>query len=64
MSALYRPDYRRARELTKEIEAACQELQRMQSDDRASAEDIRDLRDDIHHLQRALFLCGVPEVEA
>jgi len=61
MSALYRPDYRRARELTKEIEAACQELQRMQSDDRASAEDIREQREAIHEMEHALFLCGVPE---
>jgi hypothetical protein len=60
MTRLY-PDHRRAHELRLELEAALQELARMQCDDRASAEDIRDQREAIHEMERALFLCGVPE---
>jgi hypothetical protein len=60
MTRLY-PDRRRAGELTRELAAARQELARMQCDDRASAEDIREQREVINALHRALFLCGVPE---
>jgi hypothetical protein len=60
MTRLY-PDRRRAGELTRELAAARQELARMQCDDRASAEDIREQREAIHEMEHALFLCGVPE---
>jgi hypothetical protein len=50
--------------LTRELAAARQELARMQCDDRASAEDIREQREAIYGMERALFLCGAPKVEA
>jgi hypothetical protein len=60
MNRLY-PDHRRAGELTRELEAARQELAEMQCDDGASADDIREQREVIHEMERALFLCGVPK---
>jgi hypothetical protein len=60
MTRLY-PDHRRAHELRLELEGALQELAEMQCDDGASAENIREQREVINALHRALFLCGVPE---
>lgn len=54
-----RPNYRRARALSLEIEAARNHLVNARGDPSYSAEDIADLRDELHYLQRGLFLTGV-----
>ncbi len=60
VEAAVMPDHRRAHELRLELEAALQELAQMQCDG-ASEDDIRQQREALHYLHRALFLCGVPE---
>ena len=58
MSAL-RPNYRRARALALEIEAARNYLHEAQSDPSMDAEDIAELTAELHHLQHEFFLTGV-----
>lgn len=54
-----RPNYRRARALALEIEAARNHLDEARSDPSYSLEDIEDLKAELHHLEREFFLTGV-----
>ena len=63
MTAL-RPNYRRARELSAEIDEARLELDAARGDPSMSADDIAELRAELHDLEHALWLTGyVPESE-
>lgn len=59
MGETFRPNYRRARALALEIEAARNHLDEAKGDDAISAEEIADLEDELHHLEREFFLTGV-----
>lgn len=56
---LFRPNYRRARALALEIEAARNVLDELRSDPTASAEQIEDIREEINHLEAEFFKTGV-----
>jgi len=56
---MFRPNYRRARALALEIEAARNTLDEMRSDPKASAEAIEDLRAELNHLEAEFFKTGV-----
>jgi hypothetical protein len=58
MSAL-KPNYRRARALALEIEAARQYLHEAQGDPSMDADDIEELKAELRHLDREFFLTGV-----
>lgn len=58
MSAL-KPNYRRARALALEIEAARNYLHEAQSDPSMDADDIEELRAELRDLEREFFLTGV-----
>lgn len=59
MNSVLRPNYRRARALALEIEAARTVLEESRNDASVSLEDIEDLKAELHHLERELFLTGV-----
>jgi uncharacterized membrane protein len=58
---MFRPNYRRARALTLEIEAAAKTLDEARGDAGVTADQIDDLKAEIAHLRRELFMCGVPD---
>lgn len=58
MSAL-RPNYRRARALALEIEAAQQHLEEARGDASYSLDQIDELKAELNHLQHEFFLTGV-----
>jgi hypothetical protein len=59
MNSVLRPNYRRARALALEIEAARNVLDEAQGDPTVSAEDIEELKAELHHLEHEFFLTGV-----
>ena len=59
MNSVIRPNYRRARALALEIEAAKNHLVDCGCDLRGNAEEIEDLKAEIEHLERELSLTGV-----
>ena len=59
MNSVLRPNYRRARALALEIEAARNYLDDARGDPSVSAEEIQDLKDELHHLQSEFFKTGV-----
>ena len=58
MSAI-KPNYRRARALALEIEAARQYLHEAQGDPSMDADDIDELKAELRDLEREFFLTGV-----
>lgn len=54
-----RPNYRRARALALEIEAAQYHFAERQGDPTVSTEDLDELRAELNHLQHEFFLTGV-----
>lgn len=54
-----RPNYRRARVLALEIEAAQQHLEEARRDASYSLEQIEELKAELNHLQHEFFLTGV-----
>lgn len=56
---MFRPNYRRARALALELEAARNTLDELRSDPTASAGDIEELTAEIRHLEREFFKTGV-----
>lgn len=56
---MFRPNYRRARALALEIEAARNTLDELRSDASVSAEAIEDLKDEINYLEAEFFRTGV-----
>ena len=56
---MLRPNYRRARALALEIEAARNTLDELRDDPKASREDIDDLKAEINHLEAEFFRTGV-----
>lgn len=54
-----RPNYRRARALALEIEAARVHLDEVRGDPSYSLEDIEDLKGELHHLEHEFSLTGV-----
>lgn len=59
MNSVLRPNYRRARALALEIEAARNYLDEAQGDPTVGADDIADLKAELHHLEHEFFLTGV-----
>ena len=60
MHSVLRPDYRRARALALEIEAARVRLEEARGDQPYySLEDIEYLKGELHHLEREFFKTGV-----
>ena len=59
MNTVLRPNYRRARVLALEIEAARNYLHEAQSDPSMDAEDIEELKAELHHLEHEFFMTGV-----
>jgi hypothetical protein len=59
MNSCLRPNYRRARALALEIEAAKEHLEECRADPSFSLDDIDELRAELHHLQHEFFLAGV-----
>jgi hypothetical protein len=57
--SVLRPNYRRARTLALEIEAARNYLHEAQGDPSIGAEDIEELKAELHHLEREFSLTGV-----
>ena len=58
MSAI-KPNYRRARALALEIEAARNYLDEAQGDPSMDADDIEELKAELRYLEREFFLTGV-----
>ena len=58
MSAI-KPNYRRARALALEIEAARNYLDEAQGDPSMGADDIEELKAELRYLEREFFLTGV-----
>jgi len=56
---MFRPNYRRARALALEIEAARNYLHEAQGDPSMDAEDIAELKAELQHLEHEFFLTGV-----
>lgn len=56
---MMRPNYRRARALAFEIEAAREHLDAARGDPSCSREDIEDLKGELHHLEHEFFKTGV-----
>ena len=59
MNSVLRPNYRRARALALDIEAAKNRLVDCGCDLRGNAEEIEDLKAEIAHLEREFWLTGV-----
>ena len=59
MHSILRPNYRRARALALEIEAARVHLDEARSDPSYTLDDIEDLKAELHHLEREFSLTGV-----
>lgn len=59
MTSILRPNYRRARALALEIEAARNVLEGVRNDPSASLDDTEDLKAELNHLEREFFLTGV-----
>ena len=59
MNSVLRPNYRRARALALEIEAAKNHLSDCGCDLRGNAKEIEDLKAEISHLEREFSLTGV-----
>lgn len=59
MGSVLRPNYRRARALTLEIEAARNNLDEAKADPTYTIEEIDEFRSEINHLEREFFLTGV-----
>lgn len=59
MHGALRPNYRRARALALEIEAATNHLDEARGDPSYSLQDIEELKAELHHLQHEFFLTGV-----
>ena len=59
MHSVLRPNYRRARALALEIEAARVRLEEARGDPSYSLEDIEYLKGELHHLEREFFKTGV-----
>jgi len=59
MNTVLRPNYRRARALALEIEAARVHLDEARGDPSYSLEDIEDLKGELHHLEHEFFKTGV-----
>lgn len=59
MNSVLRPNYRRARALVLEIEAARNYFHEAQGDPSMDAEDIEELKAELQHLEREFFLTGV-----
>jgi hypothetical protein len=59
VTSCLRPNYRRARALALEIEAAKEHLEECRADPSFSLDDIDELRAELHHLQHEFFLAGV-----
>lgn len=59
MNKYLRPNYRRARALALEIEAARNYLHEAQGDPSMDAEDIEELKAELHHLEHEFFMTGV-----
>ena len=59
MHSVLRPNYRRARALALEIEAARVHLDEARGDPSYSLEGIDDLKAELHHLEQELFKTGV-----
>lgn len=58
MNSVLRPNYRRARALALEIEAARVHLDEARGDPSYSLEDIEDLKAELHHLEHEFFMTG------
>lgn len=56
---MFRPNYRRARALALELEAARNTLDELRSDPTAKAEDVEELTAEIQHLEAEFFKTGV-----
>ena len=59
MHSILRPNYRRARALALEIEAARAHLDEARGDPSYRLEDIEDLKGELHHLEHEFFKTGV-----
>ena len=59
MHSVLRPNYRRARALALEIEAARAQLVEARGAPSYSLEDIEDLKGELHHLEHEFFMTGV-----
>ncbi len=59
MSGFLRPNYRRARALALEIEAARNYLHEARGDPSVEAAEIEDLKAELHHLEHEFFKTGV-----
>lgn len=59
MNSVLRPNYRRARALALEIEAARNHLHEVEGDPSMEADDIEELRAELNYLEREFFLTGV-----
>ena len=59
MHSVLRPNYRRARALALEIEAARVHLDEARGDPSYSLEDIDALKAELHHLEQEFFKTGV-----
>jgi len=58
-TSVLRPNYRRARALALEIEAARVHLDEARGDPSYTLDDIEDLKAELHHLEREFSLTGV-----
>lgn len=59
MNTVLRPNYRRARALALEIEAAKVHLEECCADASFSLDDIEELKAELHHLENEFFKTGV-----
>ena len=59
MSSVLRPNYRRARVLALEIEAARNHLHEARADPSMTMDDILELQAELNNLEREFFLTGV-----
>ena len=59
MHSVLRPNYRRARALALEIEAAKVHLEECRADPSVSLDDIEELKAELHHLESEFFKTGV-----
>jgi len=59
MNTVLRPNYRRARALALEIEAARNYLHEARGDPSMDLDDIEELKAELHHLEHEFFMTGV-----
>ena len=59
MHSILRPNYRRARTLALEIEAATEHLESARADPSVTLDQIEELKAELHHLNREFSLTGV-----